>query len=198
MCGIVAYLGRKDAAEILINGLRRLEYRGYDSAGLATHGNGGVELRRAVGRVSQLSARLQREPVHGKVGIAHSRWATHGWPTVANAHPHLDQSGRIALVHNGVIENHAAMREFLAGQGVTFRSETDSESLAQLIGFLYRQSGDFLESVRNALREVRGTFGLAILCADCPHRRDQGPRGGQAAKSGQKRHRRVKSTLRMP
>ena len=168
MCGIVAYLGRKEAAEVLINGLRRLEYRGYDSAGLATLGNGGVELRRSVGRVSQLSAQLERESVHGSLGIAHTRWATHGRPTIANAHPHLDQSGRIALVHNGVIENHAALREFLAGQGVTFQSETDSESLAQLIGFLYRQSGDFLESVRNALREVRGTFGLAILCADFP------------------------------
>jgi glutamine---fructose-6-phosphate transaminase (isomerizing) len=154
MCGIVAYLGRKDAAEILINGLRRLEYRGYDSAGLATLGNGGVELRRAVGRVSELSAHLERESVHGTVGIAHTRWATHGRPTVTNAHPHLDQSGRIALVHNGVIENHAALREFLAGQGVTFRSQTDSESLAQLIGFLYRQSGDFLDKPRNLAKSV--------------------------------------------
>lgn len=168
MCGIVGYLGKRHAAEVLVSSLSRMEYRGYDSAGLAVLREDGFQLRRTVGRVARLVQRLEREPVSGTAGIAHTRWATHGRPSEANAHPHLDVCRRIALVHNGIIENHAALRTFLAGHGVEFSSETDSEVLAQLIGHLYHQSNDLLDSVRAALREVRGTFGLAILCTDAP------------------------------
>jgi glucosamine--fructose-6-phosphate aminotransferase (isomerizing) len=169
MCGIVGYVGSKTAGELLVNGLRRLEYRGYDSAGIATLNGGGINLRRAVGKVNELAKQVASDPVLGSIGIAHTRWATHGRPSERNAHPHLDARGRIALVHNGVIENHSTLREFLEQQGIEFTSETDTEALVQLIGFFYSQTGDLLESVRSALREVKGTFGLAILCSDAPH-----------------------------
>lgn len=169
MCGIVGYVGHREAQPILLNGLRRLEYRGYDSAGIATIDDGHLSHRRSVGKVSDLDALLIESPVGGSIGVAHTRWATHGGPSEQNAHPHLDASGRIAIVHNGIIENHGAIRQFLEKQGVTFQSETDTESLAQLIGFFYDQTGDFLASVRQAIRDVRGTFGLVVLCKDVPH-----------------------------
>ncbi|MGC1275232.1 MAG: glutamine--fructose-6-phosphate transaminase (isomerizing) [Planctomycetaceae bacterium] len=168
MCGIVGYLGLQPAAEILVGGLRRLEHRGYDSAGLATVAEGRLHVRRTTGRISRLTDLLAEQPAAGVLGIAHTRWATHGRPTVANTHPHVDAAERIALVHNGLIENHAAIRAFLEGQGIEFRSETDTESLAQLIGFFYAQTGDLLESVRGALREARGALGIALVCADAP------------------------------
>lgn len=168
MCGIVGYIGKKQAAPLLLNGLKRLEYRGYDSAGLATLHGGRIDLRRAVGRVHELEQRLDEQPLTGTLGIAHTRWATHGRPSERNAHPHLDASGRIALVHNGIIENHAAIRALLESKGIAFRSETDTESLVQLIGFLYRENGDILGSVRHALRDVQGTFGVAVLCSEAP------------------------------
>ncbi|MBA3311895.1 MAG: glutamine--fructose-6-phosphate transaminase (isomerizing) [Planctomycetaceae bacterium] len=166
MCGIIGYLGTQPAAEIVLGGLKRLEHLGYDSAGLATVADGQLHVRRAVGRLDGLAEALAAEPAPGTLGIGHTRWATHGRPSQENAHPHVDAAGRIALVHNGVIENHAAIRSFLEGQGVRFRSETDTESLAQLIGFFYSQTGDLLGSVRGALREARGTFGIAVACAD--------------------------------
>lgn len=167
MCGIVGYLGGRSAVPLLLNGLRRLEYRGYDSAGLAVL-DGGLSLCRAVGRVEELARRTEATPLHGTVGIAHTRWATHGGPSERNAHPHLDATGRIAVVHNGIVENHGAIRAYLAQEGITFRSETDTEALAQLIGYLYSQTGDLVGSVRRALRDVTGTFGVAVLCTDCP------------------------------
>jgi glutamine---fructose-6-phosphate transaminase (isomerizing) len=168
MCGIIGYIGHHEVAEILVNGLCQLEYRGYDSAGLVTLEAGRLNVRKTVGRVRQLAGSLAEQPVSGKIGIAHTRWATHGSPNETNAHPHVDASGKIALVHNGIIENHAAIREFLEQQGIEFKSETDTEALVQLIGFLYGQSGDLMGSVRQALRDVQGTFGLLILCADAP------------------------------
>jgi glucosamine--fructose-6-phosphate aminotransferase (isomerizing) len=168
MCGIVGYIGTRCAADVLLNGLGQLEYRGYDSAGLATLSDGRFFLRRTVGRVRQLTECVQAEPVEGTIGVAHTRWATHGRPTQANAHPHVDMRGKIALVHNGIIENHAAIRAFLEQQSVVFISETDTEALVQLMGFLYAQTGDLLGSVRHALREVQGTFGIVVLCADAP------------------------------
>jgi glucosamine--fructose-6-phosphate aminotransferase (isomerizing) len=168
MCGIIGYIGNRDAAKILVAGLGQLEYRGYDSAGLVTLDEGQFHIRKNVGRVRELAAAVSERPVSGRIGIAHTRWATHGRPNEANAHPHFDATGHIALVHNGIIENHAAIRAFLEQQGIAFRSETDTESLAQLIGFLYGQTGDLLGSVRQALRDVQGTFGLLILCADAP------------------------------
>src|SRR5678815_2363917 len=141
MCGIVAYVGRKIAQPLLIEGLKRLEYRGYDSAGIAVIGqDGGMHIRRAVGRISVLEDTVNTTPLpDAQVGMAHTRWATHGAPTEANAHPHTDDGGRIALVHNGIIENYAALKNFLTDKGHTFTSQTDTEVLAMLIGDLYTE-----------------------------------------------------------
>ena len=168
MCGIVGYVGNKDASTILLNGLKRLEYRGYDSAGVATLAEQELILRRAVGKVEKLTDLLETKPAAGHIGIAHTRWATHGQPNERSAHPHIDSSGRIALVHNGIVENHAAIRTFLEEQGIVFQSETDTEALTQLIGFFYSQSGDLLESIRRSLLETSGTYGIAVICTDAP------------------------------
>ncbi len=166
MCGIVAYLGRREATPILAEGLKRLEYRGYDSSGLAVIRDGRLVIRRAVGRISALEARLDDAVRGATIGMAHTRWATHGGPTECNAHPHRDASGKLALVHNGIIENYRVLRTFLEQQGLTLESETDTEVLAKLIGHFY--TGDLADAVRRALREVRGTFGIAVLHADDP------------------------------
>ena len=140
MCGIVAYVGRKVAQPLLIEGLKRLEYRGYDSAGIAVIGaDGEMHVRRAVGRISALENEISNGNAlpEGHVGMAHTRWATHGAPTAVNAHPHRDNSGRIALVHNGIIENYAALKKLLTEKGYHFTSQTDTEVLAVLIGDLY-------------------------------------------------------------
>lgn len=168
MCGIVGYVGLEEATPHLIAGLRRLEYRGYDSAGLATFENGSLHVRRTAGRVQSLAERVDTEPAAGTAGIAHTRWATHGSPNVTNAHPHCDLSGRFALVHNGIIENHATIRTFLQERGIAFQSETDTEALVQLIGYLYEQHQDVLASLQEALRMTRGTFGIAMLSTDAP------------------------------
>lgn len=168
MCGIVGYWGTLPAEGVLVGGLRRLEHLGYDSVGLATVGNDRLHVRKTTGRIDRLAGLIADAPTSGTLGIAHTRWATHGRPSDANAHPHVDASDRIALVHNGLIENHAALRSFLEGQGVAFRSETDTEALVQLIGFFYAQTGDLLASVRGAFREARGALGVALVCADAP------------------------------
>ena len=167
MCGIVGYIGPRPATAILLDGLRRLEYRGYDSAGIATV-DGGLERCRAVGKVAKLAEAVGGTPLGGTTGVGHTRWATHGAPTERNAHPHVDAAGRFALVHNGIIENHAAIRGLLEQQGVELASETDSETLVQLIGLQYEKAGDFELAVRSALAEVRGTFGIVVLNADHP------------------------------
>ncbi|KPK86228.1 MAG: glutamine amidotransferase [Phycisphaerae bacterium SM23_33] len=172
MCGIVGYVGRKQAAGILIEGLKRLEYRGYDSAGIAVLEGGELRIVKCPGRISRLAERVAAESVgeHAVVGIAHTRWATHGAPTGANAHPHADCTGRIAIVHNGIVENYAALKQLLVEKGHSFRSETDSEVLAHLISEFYNNDGcETIErAVQMALREVTGTYGLAVLCADEP------------------------------
>ncbi|GAB4220275.1 MAG: glutamine--fructose-6-phosphate transaminase (isomerizing) [Acidobacteriota bacterium] len=170
MCGIVGYAGRRDALSVLLGGLQRLEYRGYDSAGVAVIGETGLGVIKQVGKVRDLSRRVHAEwgARRGKLhlGIAHTRWATHGVPSEANAHPHLDATGRLALVHNGIIENYAQIRKRMAAAGHQFRSETDTEVLAHLIGECYR--GDPLEAVCTALKQVEGTYGVAVLLADRP------------------------------
>ncbi len=166
MCGIIGYIGSKPAPNILIEGLRRLEYRGYDSAGLVTINKGQFELRKKTGRINDLAALLRKQPVQGNTGLGHTRWATHGPPTDANAHPHLDQSGKIALVHNGVIENHQQIKDRLLAKGHTFVSQTDTEVLAHLVGEYY--NGDLTEAVRLALKDVVGTYGIAVVHADHP------------------------------
>jgi glutamine---fructose-6-phosphate transaminase (isomerizing) len=181
MCGIVAYVGKKIAQPLLIEGLKRLEYRGYDSAGIAViDGKGQLHLRRAVGRISVLEAAItEKRPLPAAhIGMAHTRWATHGAPTEVNAHPHTDDTGRIAIVHNGIIENYAALKKLLEEKGHKFSSQTDTEALAMLIGDLYAEfksknhlaPGTSLlqRSVQAALHEVEGTYGIAVVCQDEP------------------------------
>ncbi len=161
MCGIIGCCSRGKVVDSLIDGLKRLEYRGYDSAGLAITGPGQpLMLHKSVGQVALLQDSLPVD-FEGPTGIAHTRWATHGAPTTANTHPHTDQSGHIAVVHNGIIENYSAIKAFLEGEGVVFQSETDTEALAQLIG--YRYDGDLFEAVRGALLEVEGAYGIAVI-----------------------------------
>jgi glutamine---fructose-6-phosphate transaminase (isomerizing) len=165
MCGIVGYVGPRQAATLLIDGLRRMEYRGYDSAGLAVV-NGGLSIIKSAGKLSALEQQLNGHTPEGTLGIGHTRWATHGAPNTINAHPHTDQSGRIALIHNGIIENSRAIRTALEQRGHTFKSETDTEVLAHLVGELY--SGNLEEAVAAALREVDGAYGIAVISADEP------------------------------
>ena len=181
MCGIVAYVGRKIAQPLLIEGLKRLEYRGYDSAGIAVIDDSGqLHIRRSVGRISVLESALQngRKFPASHLGMAHTRWATHGVPNEVNAHPHLDDSGRIAVVHNGIIENYAALKKVLTERGHTFASQTDTEVLAVLIGHLYGEiksqnhvppgASVLQRAVQAALHEVQGTYGIAVICKDEP------------------------------
>jgi glucosamine--fructose-6-phosphate aminotransferase (isomerizing) len=169
MCGIIGYIGSKPAQNILLEGLRRLEYRGYDSAGLCTLDNGRFQLRKKKGRIEDLATVLRKEPATGNCGIGHTRWATHGPPTDANAHPHTDQSGKLSLVHNGVIENYHQLKEHLTANGHTFKSQTDTEVLAHLVGAHYEETGNNLvEAVRRALKEVIGTYGIAVMHGDHP------------------------------
>jgi glutamine---fructose-6-phosphate transaminase (isomerizing) len=176
MCGIIGYVGRKSATPILLEGLRRLEYRGYDSAGLAVLSEAGLLVRKRKGKIDEgLAPLLQAQPVAGQVGIGHTRWATHGPPSDENSHPHLDQSGRIAVVHNGVIENYDRLKEKLLKAGHTFRSGTDTEVLAHLVGDYYEQRRTRNEDPRpltsavcDALREVIGTYGLVVMSLDQP------------------------------
>ena len=166
MCGIVGYIGPRPAAGLLLDGLKRLEYRGYDSSGIAIVNGKGLEIAKAAGKISVLEQQLEGDLPAGTVGIAHTRWATHGAPTTPNAHPHTDQSGRIAVIHNGIIENAAAIRKALQQRGHTFKSETDTEVLAHLVGEFYR--GNLEEAVAAALRDVDGAYGLAFVSADEP------------------------------
>ena len=173
MCGIVGYIGRSEALPVLLDGLRRLEYRGYDSAGVAILNSGPAQVRKAVGRIANLAEVIQEHPVHGHTGISHTRWATHGGVTKENAHPHSDQSGKLFLVHNGVIENYQTLREQLAEHGHTFVSQTDTEVLAHLVGDEFDRAGKrdkagLVEAIRLALRQVIGTYGIAVLHADVP------------------------------
>ncbi|HEX6167232.1 MAG TPA: glutamine--fructose-6-phosphate transaminase (isomerizing) [Acidimicrobiales bacterium] len=161
MCGIVGYVGNGDAVPVLVEGLQRLEYRGYDSAGVAVVGSSGLKVHKRAGRVDELVAALPKR-LKGTVGIGHTRWATHGEPSDANAHPHVDASGHVAVVHNGIVENAAELRAKLLADGVEMASETDTEVIAQLVG---RRSGDMLleDAVREALSMVVGTYGLAVV-----------------------------------
>src|SRR6187549_1018719 len=180
MCGIVGYVGRAQATPILLDGLRRLEYRGYDSAGIAVVDGGQLDTRKCAGRIAELSKLVKKEPVSGSLGISHTRWATHGSVNDENAHPHFDASGKLALVHNGVIENYQALKDELVRSGDTkFRSDTDTEVLAHLIGKLYEDScastvdapgkkARLFEAVRTALRQVIGTYGIALVHAAVP------------------------------
>ncbi len=170
MCGIIGYVGKKDAVPLLLEGLKRLEYRGYDSAGIAIHTDGRISVEKVSGKISVLEKRLAETSLAGVSGIGHTRWATHGPPTEQNAHPHVDCDGRVALVHNGIIENCNVLREMLIKEGHVFKSETDTEVLVHLIE-KFRERGKPLEkAVRGALGMVKGTYGLAVICADEPNK----------------------------
>ncbi len=177
MCGIVGYIGKQKAASILIDGLKRLEYRGYDSAGLAVHDGNRITVVKKTGRVASLVKETSRHSLTSTTGISHTRWATHGGVTDANAHPHLSSDGKIAIVHNGVIENYNSIKRFLLTKGHTFSSETDTEVLCNLIAYHYAKEPSsngssehsrLVEGVRKTLFHVEGTYGIAVLCVDCP------------------------------
>ena len=166
MCGIIGFTGRREAAPVLLDGLKRLEYRGYDSSGLVTGTGRQLHLRRKAGRIAELAKLLTTEPAAGTFGVSHTRWATHGGATDRNAHPHADAAGRIAVVHNGVIENYLPLKHKLQADGVEFRSDTDTEVLAHLVARYY--DGDLLSAVKHALAHVKGTYGLAAVSRDEP------------------------------
>ena len=170
MCGIVGFVGREEAAPILLDGLARLEYRGYDSAGIAVYGEQeGLQVAKAKGRLQVLYELVEGgRTVHGAIGLGHTRWATHGEPSDINSHPNVGMSGRIAVVHNGIIENYMELRELLESEGVTFVSQTDTEVVAQLLEYYY--DGDILATVGKVLGLIQGAYALGILSADCPDR----------------------------
>ena len=170
MCGIVGYAGHEQAGPILLDGLERLEYRGYDSAGVAVLSErAGLQMKKSKGRLKVLAALTDGgRTLEGAVGIGHTRWATHGEPNDINSHPHLSEDSRIAVVHNGIIENYVEIKEFLISQGVHFRSETDTEVVAQLLEYYYNRSGDFMASVYRMLDRIEGAYALGIMCADIP------------------------------
>ena len=174
MCGIVGYIGKQKASAIILEGLKRLEYRGYDSAGVATQFEGRFDLAKKIGRVDGLIKSTPALKLPGTTGIGHTRWATHGGVTDANAHPHISSDHKFALIHNGVIENYNSIKKFLLTKGYTFQSETDTEVLCNLVAYHYqkeaasKEGSRFLESVRKTLGHVEGTYGIAVMCADNP------------------------------
>ncbi len=170
MCGIVGYIGKRNAVKVLLNGLQRLEYRGYDSAGLSIIENNKLITYKKQGKVNELIKILEGKEFNSNIGIAHTRWATHGEPNDINAHPHHDNSGNIAIVHNGIIENYSSLKQMLATKGYKFVSATDTEVLAVLIGYIYERVKDLEEAVRIALTEVQGTFGLAVVSSYEPNK----------------------------
>jgi len=168
MCGIVGYIGPQDATPIILNGLKRLEYRGYDSAGMAVLENGGIEVRRDVGKLDRLEALVQGEPPRGHVGIGHTRWATHGEPSARNAHPHLGETGEVVIVHNGIVENYQELRDELSAEGVKFQSDTDTETIVQLVDRYLSLGIGLVEASRRALAHLRGAHGIVLLSSKEP------------------------------
>src|ERR1700722_3029122 len=176
MCGIVGYVGKKSVVPIIIEGLRRLEYRGYDSAGIAVAGNGnGLQLRRAEGKLRNLEEVIRQKPIDGTYGIGHTRWATHGRPTEENAHPHRDCTGKVVVVHNGIVENYLSLKKKLIGEGHKFTTETDTEIIAHLVEKYMADSGNgrrplLEEAVRQAVKQLTGVFALSVISTDDPNK----------------------------
>lgn len=168
MCGIVGFTGRQDATPIILEGLTKLEYRGYDSAGVAIENSGGIRIVKTKGRLAALEQKLEQSPVSGLCGIGHTRWATHGAPSDVNAHPHFNAAHNIAVVHNGIIENYLSIREELTRAGVEFLSETDTEVLAHLVDHYFDKSGDLADAVAKTMARVEGSYALGVLCECCP------------------------------
>ena len=166
MCGIVGYVGKKAATDLLLNGLESLEYRGYDSAGIAVFSDGKISVVKEKGRLSGLSEKLEKSPIASNLGIGHTRWATHGVPSVKNSHPHTNSSGSIAVVHNGIIENHEFLRKFLEDKGYVFKSETDTEVIPHLVDYYY--NGDLSAAVRRAAEKLDGSYAIGVICENEP------------------------------
>src|ERR1700760_877981 len=184
MCGIVGYVGKKSVVPVIIEGLRKLEYRGYDSAGIAvagcldessTNGNGALQLRRAEGKLRNLEEVIRLKPMEGTYGIGHTRWATHGRPTEENAHPHRDCTGKIVVVHNGIVENYLSLKKKLIEEGHKFTTETDTEIIAHLVEKYLLKTGNgthpkLEEAVRKTVNELHGVFALAVIALDEPNK----------------------------
>ena len=168
MCGIVGYIGEKDATPIILGGLKRLEYRGYDSAGLAVLTNGAIEIRRDAGKLSHLEALVKDTPIHGKIGIGHTRWATHGEPNARNAHPHIGSTGNFVVVHNGIVENYLALRDELTSEGTVFQSETDTETIVHLVEKYSARGSSLTEAVRQTLTRLKGAHGIVVMSSHEP------------------------------
>jgi glucosamine--fructose-6-phosphate aminotransferase (isomerizing) len=168
MCGIVGYIGEHDATPIILNGLKRLEYRGYDSAGVAVLDNGHIEIRRDAGKLANLEALVDETPLHGKIGIGHTRWATHGEPNARNAHPHIGSTGNFVVVHNGIVENYLSLKEELLAEGTTFKSDTDTETIVHLVEKYYAVEGSLVEAVRKTLRQLKGAHGIVVMSSREP------------------------------
>jgi glucosamine--fructose-6-phosphate aminotransferase (isomerizing) len=168
MCGIVGYVGPQDATPIILNGLKRLEYRGYDSAGLAVLEEGTIQVRRDVGKLARLAALVEEQPVHGHIGIGHTRWATHGVPSSRNAHPHVGNTGQVVLVHNGIVENYLELRKELTAEGAVFQSETDTETIVHLIERYLGRGLGLVEAAREAFARIRGAHGVVVMSATEP------------------------------
>src|SRR5207244_3896100 len=168
MCGIVGYIGKREAAPVMLESLRKLEYRGYDSVGIAVINEGRVSVRRCEGKLKNLETLIERDPMIGTMGIGHTRWATHGRPSETNAHPH--RAGDVVVVHNGIIENYLELKEQLSKRGTKFFSETDTEIVAHLVGEKVAQGIDFLEAVRKSLKEIHGSYALLFLNQKDPRR----------------------------
>src|ERR1700678_533499 len=168
MCGIVGYIGTRKAVPIILEGLKRLEYRGYDSAGLAVYCDASLEVRRASGKLRNLEETIRMDPVDGAFGIGHTRWATHGRPTEENAHPHRDCKGDIVVVHNGIVENYLALKARLQAEGHQFKTETDTEVIAHLVEKHF--TGNLEEAVRAAVKQLTGVFALAVIARSDPNK----------------------------
>ncbi len=170
MCGIVGYIGHKDATPVLVSALKKLEYRGYDSAGIAVFDGEDIIVRKAKGALKFLEEKIADETIKGSLGIGHTRWATHGEPSDLNAHPHTNVSGSIAVVHNGIIENYMELKSWLQAQGIVFRSQTDTEVIAHLVNYFYEQTPDIFQAVLKALHKLEGSYALGVICKDFPDR----------------------------
>jgi len=168
MCGIVGYIGDRDATPIILGGLKRLEYRGYDSAGVAVLDDGQIEIRRDAGKLSHLESLVNDMPVHGKIGIGHTRWATHGEPNARNAHPHIGSTGDFVVVHNGIVENYLALREELEAEGTEFKSDTDTETIVHLVEKFFAIEGNLLDAVRRTLQHLKGAHGIVVMSSREP------------------------------
>ena len=170
MCGIIGYAGNTEAVPILLDGLERLEYRGYDSAGIAiVSEDGNLQVKKSKGRLAALREVLDSQsPLSGKIGIGHTRWATHGEPSDTNAHPHVGQNGKIAVVHNGIIENYLEIKQSLMRKGVVFTSDTDTEVIVQLLEYYYKKKSNLMDAVYAVLNRIKGAYAVGILCSDCP------------------------------